>query len=49
MKGVGRTVIKALEESIETRANEFEECVRELEVLIKKYERICGFFNCRIE
>lgn len=36
MKGVEGTVIKALEESIETRADEFEKCVWELEILIKK-------------
>jgi Icc-related predicted phosphoesterase len=36
MKGAEGTVIKALEESIEKRADEFEKCVRELEMLIKK-------------
>ncbi|MBC3932606.1 metallophosphoesterase [Undibacterium curvum] len=36
MKGAAGPVIKALEECIETRADEFEKCVRELEMLIKK-------------
>ncbi|MFZ6774994.1 hypothetical protein ACO0LB_20015 [Undibacterium sp. SXout7W] len=36
MKEAEETVVKALEECVETRANEFEKCVRELEMLIKK-------------
>jgi hypothetical protein len=36
MKGADETVFNALEECIETRANAFEKCVRDLEILIKK-------------
>jgi len=36
MKGAEGTVIKALKECIATRADEFEKCVRELEILIRK-------------
>lgn len=36
MKGAEGTVVQALDECVETRANEFEKCVRELEMLIKK-------------